>query len=442
MPSFRISSELRVKSRPLCAIVLLVFILSACAGSSLSGGSQASHAKPILVLVSLDGFRWDYLDRGASPNINSIAVAGVRAKGLIPVYPSETFPNHYSIVTGVYPEKHGIVKNSMWDPEFDAAFSMSRQAAESRWWGAEPIWVTAEKQGQTAAVFFWPGSEAEVEGTRPAYWKKYDGKVPNSERVEQVLSWLDLPEDKRPSFVAIYFSDTDSAGHEFGPDSPEVLAAIKNVDKSVGALEAGLEERKLTDRTSIIIVSDHGMAATHRTQTVYLADYVDISALQKGHEFTGTNALIWPIPGKEDEVYQALQKAPHIKAYRKQNTPDYFHYRNNRRIAPVVCVADEGWSMEVTRWEDGRAERAAKINPTDRTTGAHGYDPRLPSMQGIFVAAGPAFRERLVVPPFENVQIYNLMCMVLGLKPAANDGDLAWTEKILRPAQRASNSPN
>jgi predicted AlkP superfamily pyrophosphatase or phosphodiesterase len=429
---------LRAKSRALVALILLVFVLWASAGSTLSSGGRAVTLKPTVLLISLDGFRWDYLDRHVSPNINAIAARGVRAKGLRSVYPSETFPNHYSIVTGVYPEKHGIVKNEMYDPIFDAVFTMRNSANDSRWWGAEPIWITAEKQGQTAGVYFWVGSEAEVEGTRPKYYEKFDGSVPNSKRVDEVLSWLDLPDETRPTFIGLYFSDTDHAGHTFGPDSSQVNDAIKSLDDTIGSLETGLEKRNLTNQVNIIIVSDHGMAATNAQQRVFLGDYLPTGALQSGHEFGGTNALLWPVAGKEEEVYQALQKAAHMKAFRKQETPEYFHYRNNRRIAPIVCLADEGWSMEMTHFDSGSRRPTDRPRQRDedltRTTGAHGYDPRLPSMHGIFVAAGPAFRERLVVEPFENIQIYNLMCIILGLKPAPNDGNAGFPNTVLKAA--------
>jgi predicted AlkP superfamily pyrophosphatase or phosphodiesterase len=415
--------------RAMIVVALFVFILPVFVTPRFRGVSAAAAPrKHALVLISLDGFRWDYLDRNASPNIKAIASRGVRAKSLISVFPSETFPNHYSIVTGVYPEKHGIVKNNMYDPVFDASFSMGRNSAESRWWGAEPIWITAVKQGQLSGVYFWPGSEAEVEATRPTYWEKYDGKVPNSQRIDQVLAWLTMPDDKRPSFVAVYFSDTDSAGHEHGPDSPEVLEAIKTVDVSIGQLVDGLKAKGLIDQTDVVIVSDHGMAAASRKQAVYVGDYVDQSLLQK-RQFGGTNGIIWPLPGKEAEVYQALLKAPHMKVYRKEETPAYFHYRDNRRIGPIVCVADEGWLMGLDRASARGADRAGA---EDRTIGEHGYDPRLHTMQGIFVAAGPDIKEKLVVGPFENIQIYNLMCRILGLKPSPNDGNLEWTSTVSR----------
>lgn len=403
------------------SILIAAFLFFGLPGEahSTQPGQRSSRT---LVLISLDGFRWDYLERGVSPNINALAARGVRAKYMIPVFPSETFPNHYSIVTGVYPEEHGIVKNNMYDPVFNASFSMSL-ASDSRWWGAEPVWITAVKQDQKSAVFFWPGSEAEVEGARPTYWKKYDEQVPNSTRIEQVFTWLEMPAGKRPSFIGVYFSDVDHAGHEYGPDSQQVLSAIKTVDKSVGHLVAGLSKRHLTDNVDIIIVSDHGMATTHPQQRVYVSDYVQAELLQSGRQFLGTNGMLWPMPGKEEQVYEAFRKAAHLRVYRKNETPAYFHYRNNRRIAPIVFVADEGWIVEY-----GRTNSANQ----HQTGGAHGYDPRLPDMHAIFVAAGPNFKSGTVIDPFENIQIYGLICRILRLRPAKNDGDPSWCNNLLR----------
>ncbi|HYM00074.1 MAG TPA: ectonucleotide pyrophosphatase/phosphodiesterase [Blastocatellia bacterium] len=399
---------------------------------------RSATAKRTLILVSLDGFRWDYLNRGVTPNMGALASTGVKAQSMIPVFPSETFPNHYSIVTGVYPEKHGIVRNSMYDPEFEATFSMSKNAADSRWWGAEPIWVTVEKQGQNSATFFWPGSEAEIEGTRPEYWKKYDRTVADSKRVEEVLAWLDLPAEKRPSFIALYFSDTDQAGHAHGPDSPQVRDAIKSLDHEIGSLVEGLKTRNLLDSTDIIIVSDHGMAATNERQRIFLPDYVSRSLLQDDLSSGGACGLIWPVAGKEAEVYKALLKAPHIKVFRKEEVPSYFHYRNNRRIAPVVLVADEGWEIATERAPGGpggsmASGRRGLADDLFRTTGEHGYDPRILSMRAIFIAAGPDFRQGTVIEPFENIQLYNLMCRILGLKAAPNDGNTTWSDTVLRP---------
>lgn len=379
---------------------------------------QDDRLEPTIILISLDGFRWDYLDRTDTPNLDQLASRGVRAKALIPVFPSRTFPNHLTIVTGLYPENHGIVSNRMYDEEFDTWYYIGEGAEpvqESRWYEGEPIWVTAEKQGQITATFFWPGSEAEINGYRPTYWNVYDGSVPNVERVDQVLAWLDFPDDSRPTFITLYFSDTDSWGHYYGPEAAEMETAIQNLDGYIGRLIDGLEERDLLDEVNIMVTSDHGMASTSRERVVFIDDYIDLDdALMV--EWTPV-AMILPEPGQEDSILTALQNAhPQLAVYQKSAIPDRWHYRNHRRITPLIAVAAEGWSIGSHYFFDEY--------PSAYSGGSHGYDPALASMRGIFIAAGPAFKKGLALDPFQNLHLYSLMCQVLGLEPSENDGDL------------------
>ena len=410
------------------SIVLIMLALIALLLPSYGFRAQQEHWKPTVILISLDGFRWDYFDKALAPALTALAARGVKAKWMIPSFPSETFPNHFTIVTGDYPDVHGIVKNSFYDPTFKESFGMRGDpAVNGKWWGAEPIWVTAEKQGQIAATYFWPGSEAEIQGKRPTFWKHYSGEVPNSDRVKEILGWLDLPDDKRPTFVSLYLADMDHVGHDSGPDSPDVVKAIPVVDTTIGELVAGLKERKLLDQVNIIVVSDHGMATSNRKRTVYLEDYFDTSWLIPDRQFTGTNGHIWPIAGKEAEVFQALQKIPHLTTFQKDKIPAYFHYGTNPRIGPIVVLAEEGWSFSVKR--DTRPNARP---PKESDGGSHGYDNRLHSMRAIFIAAGPAFKSGLVVEPFENIQVYNVMASILKLKPAPNNGDLSTVKGMLK----------
>ena len=294
--TWRVRFDRRNGPQRLISLTFFLFIAVLVGLWPASGRSLQTSSKPVVLLISLDGFRWDYLNRGVSPNINALAARGVRAKSLISVFPSETFPNHYSIVTGVYPEKHGIVRNNMYDPAFNSSFSPPI-AYDSRWWGAEPIWITAVKQGLTSAIYFWPGSEAEVEGARPTYWRQFDSSIGNAARVQQVLSWLAMPPDRRPSFVAVYFSDTDDAGHQYGPDSLEVKIAIKRVDDAVGNLVEQID-KGLKNQVDIIVVSDHGMALSIPRRRINLSDYIDLSLIAQEHSQGGAIALVWPIQGK------------------------------------------------------------------------------------------------------------------------------------------------
>lgn len=383
---------------------------------------DGTELKPTLILISIDGLRADYLAKYNPPHLTSLAREGVRARWMTPSYPTLTFPNHYSVATGLYPPQHGIVGNDIYDPTTDASFSMSNLEAvhDPRWWGGEPIWVTAEKQGQRTGAYFFPGTETAIGGVRPTYWKTYDGKVPNFERVDTALSWLDLPPARRPTFITFYFSDVDHAGHEASPDSEDVAQAMATVDAAIGRLIDGLKTRGIYEQVNIIIVSDHGMATVNPLHVILLDDYFDVNRARRilwGSQLT----QIFPKAGEEQTIYRALKnKRPgHARCYLKQEIPARFRYRNNRRIGAIICMADEGWRiMSRRRFEDDRQQ--GKI--PNHAIGAHGYDNGLASMRATFIARGPAFKRGVVVAPFPNVDVYNIMARILRLKPAPNDG--------------------
>jgi predicted AlkP superfamily pyrophosphatase or phosphodiesterase len=403
----------------------ICLVLIALLFGLLSGAAQETHA-PILILISFDAWRWDYITRAHAPNLQALAARGVRAEGLIPVFPSKTFPNHYTIVTGLYPEKHGIISNVIADPEFPYRFTMSAPTAkDQRWWGGEPLWVTAVRQNRRAASMFWPGSEAAIGGIRPTYWRPFDDGVPNATRVKQVLDWLALPSEQRPSFVTLYFSDVDDAGHDHGPDSREVLEASAHLDQTLGLLLAGIRNLDLIDRTNIIIVSDHGMSQVSNKRIVFLDDYIDLSKIDV-IEWT-PNLAIRPRSVQMDAIYRALKdKHPALAIYRREEIPERLHYRNNTRIPPIIGLAGDGWTIT----SHARHLATRVVGRTDE--GAHGYDPQYKSMHGLFVAAGPRIRQNVLAPAFENIHLYNLMCEILGLTPAENEGNPADVRSFLR----------
>ncbi|MEX1139127.1 MAG: ectonucleotide pyrophosphatase/phosphodiesterase [Bacteroidota bacterium] len=400
--------------------LLLAFVLVA---GPLCG--QTGSFRPTVILVSIDGFRYDYLENTKCPNLRELASEGARARWMIPVFPTKTFPNHYSIVTGRYTEDHGVVGNTMYDPVFDVVFTMGKrdEVVNGRWWGAEPIWVTAEKQGQRSATYFWPGSEALIATKRPSYWLKYNGSIPYGERVRQVLEWLDYPSDRRPTIITLYFEGVDHAGHTFGPVFSAVDMAIAEVDSALGLLVQGLRNRNLLDAVNIIVVSDHGMAAVEKSRTVWLDDYLSPDSVSVVD--WGIVVSLWPEEKRVESVFQSVAKAhPHMKAYRKDEIPKRWHYRGNRRIAPIVLVADEGWTITT------RSGRNAWWRSDQG--GNHGYDNQSLSMRALFVARGPAFQKGVVFEPFENVNVYSLMTHLLSLTPAPHDGDLRVFKGALR----------
>jgi predicted AlkP superfamily pyrophosphatase or phosphodiesterase len=417
---------------PLLLVCLLLALdLSACVQPN-----SIRDLRPTVILVSLDGFRYDYLEKYDPPNLKSLARDGVQAKWMIPSFPTKTFPNHYTIATGLYPQDHGIVENNVWDKGFNATFTMStrEEVQNGRWWLGEPIWITAEKQGQKAAPFFWPGSEAEIRGTRPTYWKPYDEKVSNEERVDTILSWLDLPAGERPTFLTLYFNDVDDAGHDFSPDSTETRDAVLKVDNNLRRLVDGLKARGIFSQVSLIIVSDHGMATQYPTNFIVLDELFDTNLAEK---ILWTNEIvsIFSKEGKEGAIYETLKaKLPRqAKVYRKAEMPARLHYSDSPRIAPLLVLPDEGWILLTRkRFEEKKAK-----GEMNGLRGGHGYDNELPSMRAIFIAHGAAFKKGVVIEPFENIHVYNLMTRILGLTPAPNDGNesVAIAALSLEPAQ-------
>jgi predicted AlkP superfamily pyrophosphatase or phosphodiesterase len=376
-------------------------------------GTEARHRAPV-VLVSLDGFRSDYLDRSLTPALARLAEAGVRARALVPVFPTTTFPNHYSLVTGLTPARHGIVGNEFIDPEI-GGFSMYDRASvrDARFWKGEPIWVAAERQGVRTAVYFWPGSEAPIGGVRPTWWAPYAHATPDTVRLRWVLDRLALPPERRPGLLTLYLSLVDGAGHDFGPDSREVDSAIVRADAVVGLLLDALD-RPGADPVNLLVVSDHGMAGTTEERTVWLDDHLERDWLEV--DALSPVLMARPRPGRENAVRRRLAGAARLTVYRRDSLPGRWRLAGAPGVAPLVAVADEGWTIA---WRPVPGEPPARPS-----RGEHGYDNRLPSMGAIFLARGPGFRRGLVVPAFGNVHVYPLLAELLGVVPAATEGSL------------------
>ena len=373
-----------------------------------------------ILLVSIDGFRWDYLDRGLTPNLSRLAREGVRAEALLPVFPTKTYPNHYTIVTGQYPAKHGIIANVLTAPDIGSRLSLfDREAVrDARYYLAEPIWVTAQRHGRRTAPLFWPGSEAPINGVLPTYALPFDSRMPDTAKIAWVVGRLALPADERPAFLTLYFSLVDDAGHEYGPDAPQTDSAIAAVDGLIGLTMSRLEGIGRGD-INVVIVSDHGMAATGPDRVIWLDEYLAEDAMLVDERSTLLTA--WPRAGLEDSVYRALARAPHLTLYGRDELARRWHLFGPR-IPPVFAVVDEGWTI---------SRRTAEEPAPEILRGNHGYDDALASMRGIFVARGPAFRGGMRVPAFRNIHIYPLLARVLGIAPEETDGSLDSVSALL-----------
>jgi len=390
-------------------VAAIVFLLLAFVAQSFA------QQRPNVILISIDGFRADYIDRNPAPALHALAASGARAEAMTPSFPSKTFPNHYTIVTGLYPAHHGIVSNNIYDPTFHATFRLRdrEEIAKPRWWGGEPIWVTAEKQGLKAATMFWPGSEVEIKGVRPNFWKPYDENLSYSDRVDQALGWLDLPAEQRPQLITLYFEGVDHAGHNFGPDSKQVVEAVAEADAAIARLVAGLDKRGLRATTDIIVVSDHGMAGLSKDRVVFLDDYVDPNSVQVVD--WSPNLAISAKDGDNAALLAKLKKTPHLQVYLEGETPAQWHFRDNPRITPVVGLVDVGWTLDTHAHFEHNAHMMG---------GDHGFDNQDVQMRATFIAAGPDFKPASRIAIFPNVDVYDLLAHLLKIQPAANDGEL------------------
>lgn len=377
------------------------------------------NKKPYLIMLSLDGFRWDYPVYARTPVLDSLQKAGVIAESLKPSFPTKTFPNHYTIATGLYPDHNGMVNNSFYAPGLKKFYRISdREAVENgAFYGGEPIWVTAEKQNVRSATFFWVGSEAKIEGIRPDYWYRYDKSVPFKSRVDSVKHWLSLPENERPHLILWYYYQPDHIGHKEGPYSRKTIAMVEKLDSLLGYYFTQMRKLPEFRKLNFIITSDHGMTEISNDRVVLLNQYVDtadIDIIMGGNP----NFNIKVKPGKLEKVYRQLKNTPHIFAWKHDSVPQRLHYGHNPRTLDIIVVPYPGWSVL-----SGKKRKVGN--------GSHGYDNDFKDMHAIFYAAGPAFKKGFVHPTFENVNIYPLIAKIMNLKPAPVDGKLENVETML-----------
>jgi alkaline phosphatase D len=395
-------------------LLALALLLASCHRNEVMSDSY-------VVMLSLDGFRWDYTDKFDTPNFDRLEETGVRADGLIPCFPTKTFPNHYSIATGLYPDHHGIVQNSFYDPGTDRFYSINNRESvgDGSFYGGEPVWVTAEKQGVKAACYFWVGSEAPSGGMYASKWRPYQQDFPFEARIDTVISWLQLPLRERPRLIMFYMHEPDNMGHMLGPDNPELGETISYLDSLVGDLIDKLSGLDIAGHLNLIVTSDHGMGAVSPDRYVNLAAFIDtawVSIVQGSNP----NYLVQAREGYYDSILIRLDRIPHVGAWPSGTVPERLVYGSNDRTLDFVFVADSAWS--VGWWEEAYAY----------SRGAHGYDNRNTDMHAIFFASGPAFRSGYKHPSFSNTDIYSLVAHLLGLQAAETDGNLSNVRSMLR----------
>uniref|UniRef100_A0A8C1RG16 Ectonucleotide pyrophosphatase/phosphodiesterase 1 n=1 Tax=Cyprinus carpio TaxID=7962 RepID=A0A8C1RG16_CYPCA len=410
----------------------------------------AGFSKPPLLLVSLDGFRAGYMNAYSSllPVISKLRKCGTSTPYMRPAYPTKTFPNHYTIVTGLYPESHGIVDNKMYDVTRNASFSLKAvEKFNPAWYQGEPVWLTAMRNKLKTATFFWPGSDVKVNGQYPDFWVKYDGNIPFEKRVAKIFEWLHLPEGERPDFYTLYFEEPDTAGHRYGPMSSQVIEALLNVDRVIGLLMEGLKQRQLHKCVNLVLVSDHGMEEASCKKAVYVSEYLDnindITVIQ------GPAARVRPrrLPDEFFSFdYEGLMKNlscrkpdQPMRPYLKEHLPKRLHFANNIRIERAHLYMQPGWQA---------ALKPSEMKYCRGSTGFHGSDNIFKNMQAIFVGYGPGINSKMTVPPFENIELYNLLCDLLGIPPAPNNGTHGSLNHLLKnpphqpvyPAERSAPS--
>jgi ectonucleotide pyrophosphatase/phosphodiesterase family protein 5 len=386
-------------------IITILFCLNACTAESTKSPNKMVDIvkpKPYVLLISLDGFRWDYIDKYKPAFLSEFAKESARLTSLRPAFPTKTFPNHISIVTGSYPENHGIVANRFYAPDLKKTYNIkdSKTVTNPDFYLRKPLWVIAEEQDMRTASYFWPGSEAAITGIYPSHYKKYNHNASHQERIEGVLNWYKLPSSERPQLITTYFHDIDSAGHRFGQDSPELIAAINNVDDTIREMVNMV--RLLDFEVNIVIVSDHGMVDYPAENYEYLPTW-----LNDEYKVVATNPIVLIYDeGKSTRtlaqtVAELNQQAKHYQCYQYQDIPSKFNASKTNRIGDIACLTDKDWSIGFT----GKTSK-----------GNHGWSQfNTRDMDGIFYAKGPAFKEKVQLDTVENVNIMPLLAKILGV---------------------------
>uniref|UniRef100_A0A673N4S7 Ectonucleotide pyrophosphatase/phosphodiesterase 5 n=1 Tax=Sinocyclocheilus rhinocerous TaxID=307959 RepID=A0A673N4S7_9TELE len=388
---------------PLCAIINCVCVLL------LQTSSSQQDEQSQLLLVSFDGFRWDYVNRVPTPNFRALMDEGVQVEQVENTYITKTYPNHYTLVTGLHAETHGIVANEMYDPIHNRSFSMEGSEVYDAWWWEEavPLWVTNQKAGLKSGAAMWPGSDVAIGGTYPTHYLSYNASMTFETRVEKLIDWFSGPE--AINFGVLYWEEPDESGHNLGPESPLMDVVIADIDEKLGFLRGKLRTAGLSDKVNLIVTSDHGMTQLSHDKIIELDTYVSRDL----YTWIDKSPVVGILPKEGKNEYNNAN--PNMVVYKKEEIPDHYHYRHNVRIMPLIIEVKEGWTVMQNR--NGSF-----------MLGNHGYNNSLPSMHPVFVARGPAFRRDYTKASMRSVDLYPLMCSILGLKPLPNNGSLSRVE--------------
>ena len=396
--------------------------------SIVTENSKASSKKPYLILISLDGFRWDYVEKYKPPHLINFIKNGINSESLIPSFPTKTFPNHYTIATGMYPDKHGIIANSFYSYDKDMTYRIRdrEKVEDGSFYGGNPIWIQANRSNMVTASYFFVGTEANIQGLKPTYYYRFDNSVKNEVRVNQAIDWLKLPPKKRPHLITMYFSDMDDTGHKYGTKNDEELKkTLFELDTQLGVLFKGIEKIGLP--VNIIIVSDHGMS------TVPISKFIAIEKIENDSLYTSIDngAIVNIHPNNKnqiDSIYTYLKKKEsNFKVYKTENTPGFEYIPKNKNWGAIQILPDFGYYFSSTKGIESRKKH------TNTSFGVHGYDQKHKDMHGIFYANGPAFKKAYRTPSIKNIHIYPLMCKILGLEVPSNiDGNLNQIKNVLK----------
>lgn len=408
--------------------MMILFFATGCATGSGGVNAPNQRDKPYLILISIDGFRWDYQNTYDTPTLDRIAESGVRAEAMVPAFPTLTFPNHYTIATGLYPANHRLIGNRF--PSLDRKRFYSLRDRESvqdgSWYGGQPIWVAAEKNEMVSAAYFFVGTEAPVDGVPLTYWHQFDASVPGMARIQKTLEWLAMPDEKRPHMITLYFEDVDVATHSHGPGSPQSIESIKRVDRYLAALMDGVAGLPIADDVYFIVVSDHGQGAYIEGARPFIIDtVVDLDdMIVVDRESAAFLYLREPDEIRARTVRDAINSTwAHGRAMLPSDTPADWRVADGAGFADVIVQADPGYAVFTSGDLIGHG-----------VVGNHGWPREDKNMHGIFLASGPRLPKDVVIPPFDNVDVYPLMMEILELPITTPiDGDPGTLLNLLEP---------